>query len=550
MNNAQAIRFKNSLSMLQNNRNSLTTSIPDTNANMTSSINITNEKAVITNINTMSTPAISQNENQNTISSPTMSNIDNKDKRNSTSSKAKESLDLLLSSPQAMYYQSNRKMSPSLSKQTMQSPLSPLSPTQSSKVYSSMNGRSSPNLYTKGININKPQALKNPIGYSSTKISTSPTIPAQQYIPSQNGKMVSSSNLKMVSPMNNQSPNSIKRPRVRRVIYSFIADLPDELQLTPGEEVIIHKVFDDGYAYGENASNGQLGVFPITSLHPDDQDISPEEMESSPSLNDIQLSQLNNNKSPTLVSPSSPSKYNNVKVQDFAPKLMINKENISNNMPTESYTRPMNMNNLYPLGMGQNNNSQNSNSQNSNSQNSLTDEDDIDSLRRQSKIGYSAYMDQQKQKLMKKQAKQQARKNKLNSINSINDNSYYRNEQNSYKEPLSPTAYMSHNMILNENINNRMFGEPQALHYSKPQFSPHSVSDITSSSPTSQFSPKYKHMSLLNGIKSESPSSLEMQRMEDRRYKQIRLLNERLSKEDIGPEEKRYYLQLLQQLTS
>jgi len=36
-----------------------------------------------------------------------------------------------------------------------------------------------------------------------------------------------------------------------------------------------------------------------------------------------------------------------------------------------------------------------------------------------------------------------------------------------------------------------------------------------------------------------------MQRMEDRRIRQIRLLNERLSKKDIGPEEKRYYLQLL-----
>lgn len=562
MNNAQAIRFKNSLSMIQNNRNSLTNGTDPHNA-LTNN-GIINEKLDSTNMNSTSIPAINQNENQNRIINSSNNISENKNNGNSTPSKARESLDLLLSSPQAMYFQSNRRLSPSLNKQSVPKVMSPIQPP---KAYPPMSGKVSP----KSPNLNK-SPLMNSINFSTPKIQNSPSMSIPQYMPSpnvlpaQSAKIINPSILKMNSPVTNlQSPNSVKRPRVRRVVYSFIPDLPDELHLIPGEEVIIHKVFDDGYAYGENASNGQFGVFPISSLHPDDQDISPEEKESSPSLSDIQLSQLNIGKSPKPMSPiinnSSPvSKFNNIKVQDLAPKLMVNKENISNNITNEQFTKQVNMNNLYPLNLGQGINSQNSNSQNSNSQNSLTDEDDIDTLRRQSKIGYSAYMDQQKQKLMKRQAKQQARKNKMNSFS---ENNYFKNEQNSYNEPLSPTSFMPQNMILNENINNRMFGESQASqpsqhsqysqhtqHSQLSQYSQHSINDMENSSSTSPISPKYKNLSILNGIKSESPSSLEIQRMEDRRHKQIKLLNERLSKKDIGPEERRYYLQLLQQLTN
>jgi len=589
MNPNQAIRFKNSLSTIQNNRNSLTSGA-DTNSIPASNIattvqNTFNNKASATNDDAKSTPAVSQSESQNEIISPTLENSNNINNGNPTSpSKAKESLDLLLSSPQAMYFQSNRTdrrremlyNTPINNRQSNQKKA--LSPILSKNPYPSMPEKQSSNIYGKSQAINNNNNNNNNIDYdySSTKIPLSPTMSVPQFKSIQS---IIPSALKLNPQLSNRhSPNSIKRPRIRRVIYSFTADLPDELELTPGDEVVIHKVFDDGYACGENITTGKYGVFPITSFHADDQDISPEEFESSPNINDLQFSQLSlgNMKSSGMMNsiinkPQSPTTFNNIRNQDVKPILMINKENISNNLPSELYSNSVNMNNLYPLNISQNSNSQNSNSQNSNSQNSLTDEDDIDTLRRQSKIGYSAFMDQQKQKLMRKQAKQLARKNKLNTLN---ENGYYRNEQ----KPLSPT-YISQNILLNENINNKMFGESQNLQssqYTQPsqqsqlsqysqrsphlqhsqlsqytQPSQHSLNDIANSSFNSSFSSSlgspYKNI-LNDSIRSESPSSQEMQRMEDRRNRQIRLLNERLSKKDIGPEEKRYNLQLHKQL--
>jgi len=40
-----------------------------------------------------------------------------------------------------------------------------------------------------------------------------------------------------------------------------------------------------------------------------------------------------------------------------------------------------------------------------------------------------------------------------------------------------------------------------------------------------------------------------MQRMEEHRYKQIRLIYEKLNQKDLGPEERKHYLQYLQKLT-
>ncbi|OUM69015.1 hypothetical protein PIROE2DRAFT_57658 [Piromyces sp. E2] len=527
LNPSQAIRFKNSLSMIQNNRNSITNGSDIDNAHVTTQ-----------STNDILTSVSNQKENNNDMDNLAVSTPEvSKNNGSSTPSKALESLDMLLSSPQAMYYR--EKISPSI-KPGMKSP-KPMSPIQLPK----MNPYSpSINLYSKGpLNKDKsPVLINNPSIGGYPVITSSPSMSVPKYISPYNK---TSQNLGVPNPYlfkqnSPQSPN-IKKPRVRRVVYSFIADLPDELQLTPGQEVIIHKVFDDGYAYGENASNGQLGVFPITSLHPDDQDITVEEMESSPSLNDIQFSQLSMNKSPNMMSPLinkplSPSKFNNFKIQEKSPSLVINKN--SQDILIDNLGKPINTNNLYPVNSNQNSNSQNSNSQNSNSQNSLTDEDDIDSLRRQSKIPYSAFMDQQKQKLIKKQAKQ-AKKNKMASLN----NYYNNNEQEFYKEPPFSPTYLSQNMILNENINNRMFSSQQSQNSQ--------LSNDVASSSASPYSPQYRNMTnILNSMKSESPSALEMQRMEDRRYKQIKLLNERLSKKDIGPEEKRYYLQLLQQLTN
>ncbi|ORX54815.1 hypothetical protein BCR36DRAFT_347922 [Piromyces finnis] len=521
LNSSEVLHLKNNTSIGQSNRINAMSS----NINSTQSTIVQETMSKVEKTNCIDNSIINSNISNNTS--------------NSTPSKALESLDMLLSSPQAMYYR--EKISPSL-RPGMKSSKA-ISPIQLTKSYPSKMNPYSPsiNLYSRSpINKDKSPTLVNSNSEYSTKIPTSPAISVPKYMSSLSPDIKSQQSLRLsqATSSNNYISHIPKKPRVRRVVYSFIADLPDELQLTPGQEVIIHKVFDDGYAYGENASSGQLGVFPITSLHPDDQDILPEEIESSPSLNDMQFSQLSMNKSPTLISPLmnyslSPSKFNNIKIQEISQSLIANKSNInSHDISIDNYGRAVNTNNLYPI-----NNSQNSNSQNSNSQNSLTDEDDIDTLRKQSKIGYSAFMDQQKQKLIKKQAKQ-ARKNKMKSLNS----NYYNNDKRFYQEPpFSPTNLMQ-NIVLNENVNNRMFGNngyPSQLSYNS-QLS----NDIASSS-SPFYSSQYK-----NGISPESQHSLEMQRIEDRRYKQIKLLNDRLSKKDIGPEEKRYYLKLLQQLTN
>ncbi|ORX87377.1 hypothetical protein BCR32DRAFT_240210 [Anaeromyces robustus] len=571
---SQGIRFKNNMQDIKNGTNSTSdyNNTPTT-ASTASDQHMINNDTGLSNINTSSPissiPAtLSPNDSQARILSPTLKS------GGSTPSKAKESLDLLLSSPAARYYQSNRNeyrrregLSPSIL------PTSPkmMSPIQSPKYYSSNVPTSTtlPNVYVKSpiINMNKSPVNQSPIlmnNYSNPKKSpSSPTVSAPQYM---TPPKISNTTpiMNSTSPLVRQlSPNSGKKPRVRRVVYSFIADLPDELHLTPGQEVIIHKVFDDGYAYGENAATHQLGVFPITSLHPDDQNILPEEIESSPSLNDIQFSQLNMNSknsnmtSPLMNKPTSPSKFNNIKIQDLTPSLIINNNsnnintnnnniNIKDNMNIDAnYLNKLSNINLY--GLNSQGSNSNSNSQNSNSQNSMTDEDDIDSLRRQSKIDYNAFINQQKQKIIRKQARQ-AKKNKMNSMNGFN----YGNENeilqkhNIGQESITSPTLLTQN-ILNENINNRMFEESHSslpnppIHYSQ---SP--IDDIRSVS-TSSYMSNYKNMP--DTLKPESPT-LEMQRMEDRRYKQIKLLKERLNKKDIGPEERRYYLQLLQQLTN
>jgi len=584
LNPSQAIRFKNNF---QENKNNTNTNSPSdynntpTTTSTASDQHMMNNGVGLNNINTSSPissiPAtLSPNDSHTRMLSPTLRS------GGSTPSKAKESLDLLLSSPAARYYQSqsNRneyRRGEGISPSMLEKSPKMMSPIQTPKYYSPNlpSSTTSPNVYVKSpiINMNKSPINQSPINQSpilmnnyssSKKSSNSPTISVPQYMPP--------TIMKSTSPLTRQlSPNTGKKPRVRRVVYSFIAGLPDELQLTPGQEVIIHKVFDDGYAYGENASSHQFGVFPITSLHPDDQNILPEEIESSPSLNDIQFSQLSMNSknsnmtSPIMNKPMSPSKFNNIKIQDITPSLIINNNNnnniinnndgnnnngnnngnIKDNMNVESnYPGKLTNINLYGL----NSQGSNSNSQNSNSQNSMTDEDDIDSLRRQSKIDYNAYMNQQKQKIIRKQARQ-AKKNKMNSLNGFN---YYNENEilqkhNIGQESVITPTYLTQKM-LNENINNKMFGESQSSLPNQPtQYSQSLTNDVRSESTSPNIS-RYKNMS--NMLKTESPSVLEIQRMEDRRYKQIKLLKERLNKKDIGPEERRYYLQLLQQLTN
>jgi hypothetical protein len=40
-------------------------------------------------------------------------------------------------------------------------------------------------------------------------------------------------------------------------------ELDDEVELVPGDIMLVHKVFDDGWAAGENTKTGQIGIFPL-----------------------------------------------------------------------------------------------------------------------------------------------------------------------------------------------------------------------------------------------------------------------------------------------
>jgi len=404
----------------------------------------------------------------------------------STTSKARESLNMLLNSPEAIYY---RSVSPTLSKQGM--------PTLSKQGIVLDNKSTTPTVFPNSYSSMSPtnkdsiEKGKSPAGVNNI------------------GRSHSLQN-KMQSPIIHYE----KKPRVRRVVYSFIANLQDELSLTPGQEVVIHEVFDDGYAYGENISNGKLGVFPITSLHPSDQDLSPGELDS-PSINDVQISQLS---SPNMKSPLSnvisSSQFNNINIQDITPTITVNKNNRSSDI-----VEKMNYHNIYST-YNQN-------------------ENNIDALRLQANSGYSAYINQlqQQQIMMKMQAEQAKRQEMMTNRNKYDRREYYQ------EQPFS-TTYMSNGMILNENNNNQMY---QRNSLQRPQKSQNqfAINDIGSSSSSTVCYPS-RYGKMTNMANAENYTALEMQRMEEHRYKQIRLIYEKLNQKDLGPEERKHYLQYLQ----
>jgi len=489
----------------------------------------------------------------------------------STPSKAKESLNMLINSPELKYL---RNVSPILqSKQGLMLDRSPLLPP---KAFPSVSPKiKSPKDKSKSPLIMSPPSNKDNYINISQSSQSRGTINLSNSQSSQSRGNINNSQ----STQNRQSFNRPirNRPRIRRVVYSFIADLPDEISLTPGQEVVIYNVFDDGYAYGKNITNGKKGVFPIDSLHPDDQEITQDDLETSSIISD-QISQLIKSpnamsplinvtssssqymRSPNAMSPlanvtssssqymrspnaamsplaNSSSQYSSIKVPDMTTSFLINNASSSDGIGK------LNFNNRFSLDFGQNSPSsysQDSLSQGSlshNSNNSYIGEDDIDSLRMQSKIGYSTYMDQQKQKIMQKQA-QQAKKQKLKQKNK-NNYEYYQEQQH-----FSPT--FSNNMLINNNTNNNMVADGNVLQQTyqlrqnQNQFPVNNVK-ATSSNVSYPKSTKIKS----NNSNVDMPMEMET---EERRQKQIQLLLENLNRRDIGPEEKRYYLQLLKQL--
>jgi len=488
----------------------------------------------------------------------------------STPSKAKESLTMLINSPEMKYL---RNVSPILqSKQGLMLDRSPLLPPKSfpsvsPKIKSPKDKSKSPLIMSPPsnkdnyINISQSSQSRGTINISNSQSSQS-----KGYI---NSSQSTQNRLSINRPIRN-------RPRIRRVVYSFTADLPDEISLTPGQEVVIYNLFDDGYAYGKNITNGKKGVFPIDSLHPDDQEITQDDLETSSIISDLQISQLIKSpnamsplanvtgsssqymrspnamsplanitssssqymRSPNVaVSPISPSQYSSIKLPDMTTSFLINNASSSDGIGKLNINR-------YSFDIGQyspNSYSQDSISQGSlshNSNNSYIGEDDIDSLRMQSKVGYTAYIDQQKQKMMQKQA-QQVKKQKLKQKNK-NNYEYYQ------EQTFSPT--FSNNMIINNNVNNNKVVDGNVLQQSyqlRQNQNQFPVNKVKATSSNVSYPKSSKNRPPTNNNDVDSPMEMET---EERRQRQIQLLVENLNRKDIGPEERRYYLQLLKQL--
>ena len=51
-----------------------------------------------------------------------------------------------------------------------------------------------------------------------------------------------------------------------QVLYPYQASLADELELTPGDIVNVHSVFDDGWAVGVNMNTSSEGAFPVVCV--------------------------------------------------------------------------------------------------------------------------------------------------------------------------------------------------------------------------------------------------------------------------------------------
>ncbi|KAJ3112291.1 hypothetical protein HDU96_004735 [Phlyctochytrium bullatum] len=63
-----------------------------------------------------------------------------------------------------------------------------------------------------------------------------------------------------------QVRRTIKEPKRYRVIAEYVPQLDDELELFPGQVMIIRKIYGDGWASGLNLSTGKEGTFPLQNI--------------------------------------------------------------------------------------------------------------------------------------------------------------------------------------------------------------------------------------------------------------------------------------------
>ncbi|KAJ1929477.1 hypothetical protein IWQ60_001159 [Tieghemiomyces parasiticus] len=66
---------------------------------------------------------------------------------------------------------------------------------------------------------------------------------------------------------NNASTESFE-PVQCRVVYPFTPRMDDELQLTPGDVLLLIKIFDDGWAVANNLTTGREGAIPLVCVTP------------------------------------------------------------------------------------------------------------------------------------------------------------------------------------------------------------------------------------------------------------------------------------------
>ncbi|KAI9138644.1 hypothetical protein BKA69DRAFT_760045 [Paraphysoderma sedebokerense] len=83
------------------------------------------------------------------------------------------------------------------------------------------------------------------------------------------------------SPQPYQAPphggnDSTQIPRtvgMRTAKASYVPQFQDEIQVKPGDTLNIIEPFDDGWAYGESLTTGQKGIFPLTTLNANPEDL-------------------------------------------------------------------------------------------------------------------------------------------------------------------------------------------------------------------------------------------------------------------------------------
>ena len=77
----------------------------------------------------------------------------------------------------------------------------------------------------------------------------------------------------LIPSYNHDRTSSMAGLPTHKAIYPYSKALPDELELEIGDEIVILKEFDDGWALGKIIGTGMEGAFPLVCIQPPDHDI-------------------------------------------------------------------------------------------------------------------------------------------------------------------------------------------------------------------------------------------------------------------------------------